>query len=456
MKLSDWRWFAVSSVLVAAFVANAETRPQYGGTLRIATQAALTSLDPADNTQPDSFARRSVTMLIFDTLVTLDENGRMQPSLATAWQAAPGNTRWRITLRRGAKFSDGTTLTSEIAAASLRAANQSWNISADGDSLVIERDTNDPDLPAELALARNAIAKRTDAAQPLGTGPFHAVDWQPGKKLALAANEDCWRGRPYFDGIEIGMGQSYREQSVALDSGRADLIEVPAEQTHRASTEGRNLSSSSPVELLALLFTHDANAAEEKSLREALALSIERGSIRNVLLQGAGQPACGILPNWMSGYGFVFSTAADLARARHIREQVHTIPTWSLGYDSTDPLSRLLAERIALNGKDAGLSLQPTSAATADIRLVKIPLTSVDPWIALADVAAMTGSTPKMTSRSVEDLYAAEQSVLITQRIIPLFHLPVSYAVAPGLKNWTLRADGTWNVAEAWLGSAKP
>jgi peptide/nickel transport system substrate-binding protein len=460
MKLSGWRWFAISSVIASALAANAETRPQYGGTLRIATHAAPVALDPADNSQADSFARRSLTMLIFDTLVTVDENGRVQPSLATAWQPAPGNASWRFTVRRGVKFSDGTPLTSEIASASLRTANPSWNISADGDSLVIERDFADPELPAELAMPRNAITKR-GGTQPLGTGPFHVVDWQAGQKLTLAADEDCWRGRPYLDGIEIEMGRSYREQSSALDSGRAELVEVPAEQLHRASSEGRNLSSSPPVELLALVFARDASTPDEKSLREALALSIERGSIRSVLLQSAGQPVGGILPNWISGYAFVFSTDADLPRARHAREQVRAIPAWSLGYDGNDALARLLAERIALNSKDAGLSLQPTSAAVADVRLVRIPLASVDPWVALADVAAfagapLPGSTLKASGRNAEDLYAAEESELATQRIIPLFYLPASYAAAPALKNWTLRPDGTWNLADAWLGSAKP
>ena len=53
-----------------------------------------------------------------------------------------------------------------------------------------------------------------------------------------------------------------------------------------------------------------------KSLRQALALSVERGSIRSVLLQGAGQPTASVLPNWMSGYGFVFPIDTDLPRAR--------------------------------------------------------------------------------------------------------------------------------------------
>lgn len=455
MRLFDWRWLVVSSVMVGALAAKAETRPQYGGALHIAMRAQPTSLDPADTSQPDSIARGSLTALMFDTLVTTDENMRVLPALATSWQTSqgsqPANQRWEFRIRRGVKFQDGTPLSAEIAAASLRAANPSWNVSVEADSIVIEREGSDPELLAELALSRNAIVKRNPDSAPSGTGPFHIVDWQPGKKLALAADENCWRGRPFLDAIEIEMGKSFRDQMTALELGKADLVEVAAEQIHRVSQEQYRPASSAPMELLALVFTRDVSSPDEKLLRDALAWSVERGSIRNVLLQGAGEPAASILPNWMSGYGFVFPSNADLARARHAREQVHTIPTWTVGYDGTDPVARLLSERIALNAKDAGLSLQPTPAAATDLRLVRIPLTSTDPWIALANVAALAGIPAEKSSGSVEDLYASERALLATQRMIPLFHLPVSYAASTTLRDWALRPDGSWTVADAWV-----
>ena len=95
-------------------------------------------------------------------------------------------------------------------------------------------DKSDPELLAELALPRNAIAKR-NPDKPSGTGPFHVVDWQPGKRLTLAAEEACWHGRPFLDSIEIEMGKSFRDQMIALESGKADLVEIAPEQAHRAS-----------------------------------------------------------------------------------------------------------------------------------------------------------------------------------------------------------------------------
>lgn len=455
MKPFVCHWLAVSSVVVAA-LAHAETRPQYGGTLRVMMHAAPASLDPADSKVPDSIARRSVTSLLFDTLVMANEAGRPSPGLAESWQAAKGNQRWQFRLRREVKFHDGTPLTSEIVAASLRLANPTWSVRADGDSIIIDCPEPNPEMLAELALPRNAILKRDGADKVSGTGPFHIVDWQPGKKLTLAADEDCWRGRPFLDGVEIEMSRSFRDQANALEGGRADLIEVAPEQAHHFSAARSRLTSSAPVELVALVFTRDVSSPDEKVLHEALGLSVERESMHSVLLQGAGLPAASLLPTWMSGYGFVFSSRADLQKARQLRGQVQMARVWTIGYDASDPLARLLVERVALNAKDAGLTLVPTGVGSTDLRLTRIPVASSDPWVALEALASQTG-LPRAQNEgsSVEDLYAAELAAVASERVIPLFHLPVFYAASVSLKDWTLRMDGNLDLSNAWLGAAK-
>ena len=451
-----WQWLAVSSLLCATLAALAETRPQYGGTLHLMMRAAPSSLDPADSTQPDSFARRSLGKLLFDTLTTTDDSGRARAALAESWQATRGNLRWQFRLRRGVTFDDGTPLTPEVAAESLRFANPAWNVTVENETLVIDCKTPNPDLLMELALSRNAILKRDSINGVSGTGPFHIVEWQAGKKLKLAAQENYWGGRPFLDAIEIEMGRDVRDQMTALELGRADLVEVAPEQVRRISQDGPRLANSPPIELVALLFTRDVSSPEEKSLREALRWSIERGSIRSVLLQGAGQPTASILPTWMSGYGFVFPSGADVEKARQLRAQARTAPKWTLGYDGNDTMTRWLAERIALNARDAGLTLQPTSSASADLRVVRIPLASADPWITLEDVAARVGlPAVKNTKGSAEDLYAAERSALSTERLIPLFQLPVTYS-ASRLRNWTIRTDGSLDLTDAWLGRSGP
>jgi peptide/nickel transport system substrate-binding protein len=456
MKRFGWAWFAASSVLLSTILidaATAQTRPQYGGTLHIAMREVPVSLDPSDVTQPDSFARNNLLALIFETLVTVDGRGRVHSALAVDWQAAPGKQRWQFRLRRGVKFHDGSALTAEIAASALRTANPSWKVFADGESVIVELDRGDADLAAELALPRNSVVKRNGNGKLSGTGAFQIEDWQAGKKLTLVAEENYWRGRAFVDRIEVEMGRTFHDQLVELDLGRADLIEVAPESGHRVMTDGRRISSSQPMELVALVFGGPAQSAEEKHLRRALTYSVERASMRTVVLQGVGQAAGSILPDWMTGYGFAFSSEANLELARREREQVRTAPNLTVGYDASDSLARVLGERVALNARDAGISLQPTTAATSDLRLVRIALVSADPWVALRSVAATVGiAVPKVSGGSVEELYSAEQAVLAGEQVIPLFHLPAEWATSTTLQDWNPAANGGWRLEDVWLG----
>ena len=462
MKRIVWRWLAISSLVWSSLVwsalsLQAETRPQYGGTLRVMMQAAPNSLDPANRDQPDSFARRSLTALLFDKLIKIDESGHVQGALAQSWQATRENRMWLFHIRGGVTFDDGTPLSAESVAASLRFANPPWNVVAEKDSVVIELKSPDPELPGELALPRNAIVKRDADQRVRGTGPFQIVEWAPGKNLRLSANENYWHGRPYLDAIEIEMGRDFREQVTALEVGRADLVEIPAEQVRRVQQQAHQLASSAKIELMALVFSADVDSDKEKDLRDALGLSVERGSIRNVLLQGTGDASGGVLPTWMSGYGFIFPANANLEKARQIRAQYRIVPTWTLGYDGSDVLARLVAERIALNGKDAGFSLQPTPSNHVDIHLARLALASSDPWIALKELEESLGKIDvQIKYGSIEELYAAERDLLNSRRVIPLFHLPMTYAAGPKLKHWSLQPEGSWDVSDAWLENGIP
>jgi peptide/nickel transport system substrate-binding protein len=452
MKRFAWQWVAASSLLLMVLSAHAETRPQYGGTLHVSVREAPLSLDPADPAQPDSFARRNLTSLIFETLIVTDGSGHFRPGLATWWQqeAVGRDQRWQFRLRKNVTFHDGTPLNPAIAAASLRIANPSWKVISDPDSLTIEFDAPPYPLMEELALPRNRIVKKSADGKLIGTGPFHITEWQPGKKLVLGAEENYWAGRPFLDAVEIEFGKNFREQLTSLELGKTDLIQISAEQSHRISTASQQVWSSQPVELVALVFARDAQSPEEKSLREALAFSIGRASIGSVILQGSGQPAASILPNWMSGYGFAFSTEPDLVRARRLREEVRSAPQWTIGYDAADSVAGLLAERIALNARDVGLQLQPAKSANSDLRIVRMPLPS-DPVAALNMAAGFAGlPSPQIAGDSAEDFYSAERALLATQKLIPLFHLPVVYAASPSLKDWSPRPDGTWDLPDAW------
>jgi len=437
---------AFSSV---GFAAN---RPHYGGTLRIATRSSPSSLDPLQQT--NSLTENNLARMIFDTLTLANDRGAVQPWLASSWAAEPGNQRWQIKLRTDVTFADGSPLSTDVVSSSLRASNPKWKIFPNSDSIIIETEIPNPELPSELALSRNAIVKRSGTL--LGTGPFTVTQWQPGKSLVLTAKESYWGGRPFIDSIQVSLGQNLREQIISLDLGKADVVEIAPEQSHRAGMESYRVSTTQPVELLALVFARDGPGADEETSRQALALSIDRSSINSVLLQGSGVPAGGLLPDWMSGYSFLFPHELDLAQARQLRSPSRQPPAWTLGYDLNDPVARVIADRIALNSRDAGIAVKVSSNNSSDIRLSRVRIDSLDPRLALLREAQSLGlPEPSISGNSPEDLFSAESSILRSGRVIPLLHVRNAYGLSNSVRNWNAGPDGSWRLEDVWIGADK-
>jgi peptide/nickel transport system substrate-binding protein len=431
-------------------VAGGATRPRYGGTLRVMLQSAPNSLElPADGTPVDYWAAARIVALIADNLVEIDAAGHSQPVLALTWQSDLNGKRWQFALRRGVKFHDGTAASAATIAQILGERHSDWTVRGAGDSLTIESDSPMPSLLSELALPRNAILKRGANGLSVGTGAFRVSDFQPGKLLKLAANEESWAGRPFPDAIEIDLGKSQRDQAIALELGKTDLIEAPP-QAATANGGSQRVRTSLPVELMALAFPANSKAQDAR-VREALALAIDRKPIQSVLLKGAGEPTASILPNWMTGYSRVFPAQANLQGAKVVLADSRQ-PALTLSYDPRDPQAQLIAERIALNAREVGITLRVSLSGAADVSLIRIALPSADPATSLREAARELGLQQTLIhGSSVDDLYQAERTLLDGHTVIPLFHLPVASAVGDRLRNWQPDRVGNWNLPDVWL-----
>jgi peptide/nickel transport system substrate-binding protein len=85
--------------------------------LKVVPQADLASLDPVWTT---SYQTRDHGFLVFDTLFGLDSKFRTSPQMAEGAVSEQDGMFWRITLRDGLKFHDGTNVLARDAAASVR------------------------------------------------------------------------------------------------------------------------------------------------------------------------------------------------------------------------------------------------------------------------------------------------------------------------------------------------
>ena len=179
------------------------------------------------------------------------------------------------------------------------------------------------------------------------------LTWDPGRRAVFAANDDYWGGRAYLDAVEIEMGRSPRDQALDFDLNKADIIELAPADVRRAQQSGKKVWTSATVDLVALVF----DPGVDERTREAVALSIDRATIQNVLLQRQGAAAGGLLPQWLSGYAFLFPDARDLVRARQAAS--HASAPLTITYDPQDATVRSIGERIAVNAHEAGVDHSP-------------------------------------------------------------------------------------------------
>jgi peptide/nickel transport system substrate-binding protein len=316
--------------------------------------------------------------------------------------------------------------------------------------LVFESDSAMPELPAELARSMYLITRQHDAAEPSGTGPFRLTSLANGV-ASLAENTDYWQGRPFVDTVQVEGKRSLRDQWLDLSVGRADIVEVPAELLHQALQDRLQVLVSRPTDLL-VLSVSSKGALHDDQLRQAIALAVDRSALFNVIFQKEGEPTGSLLPADLTGYAFLFPTERDLTRARNYRAGVNTSPL-VLTIDNPDASMQLVAERIVLNLREAGLNAQvrpPSSQPTADLLLQRIHLEAGDAAAGLNEM--LEDFSQKITEETgdPETLYKTERDFLKTYQAIPLLYLPRALAVSERVRDLRLAGDGTPMIADVF------
>ena len=433
-------------VALLALPASARTRPHFGGALRIEVEGDAWTLA---GQQHGGLARR----LVLDGLTRIDADGAARPALAVRWESENNDHRWQFWLRPGVHFSDGSALTSAAVVESLTGAcgaSCPWTeIHAVGSTVVFTSDSPLPNLPALLAgddlLIARAGSIPSGAASItgpfVGTGAFQPVGLSSGV-LTLAANDSCWQGRPFVDKIEITGHKSIRDQWLDLGVGRADLVEVPAEQLRQAREQRLTVAVSPPVKLLALAVA-DGGFLSNPNLRASIALAVDRGALSNVIFQKQGEIAASLLPSALTGYSFLFSAERDLNKARELRGGL-TTPPLTLSTDSGAAM-QLAAQRIALNLREAGFNVQvadPGRPQHTDLVLLRLTLGSNQPRAGLELLLRGVGVATPVQESDPAGLYRVEREFLETHTLIPLLYLPRAYAASGRVRDLRLSPDG--------------
>ncbi len=508
--LAGTRLFAIVALAIALLPsAFGAEWPRYGGTLRVDVQVGKISLDPREwRVGAAEFATdEKLGALVFDRLVALDNYGRFQPQLAVEWSRDAAFKRWQFTLRTGVKYLDGTSLNvADVVAALQPLLPNGQQISASGNGVVIQSTVAVPDLLEELASGRFFVYRVQPDDTLMGTGPFFVAEAGADSRgpsnsataardsggafsergagsaahLHFRANEETRSGRPFLDAIDVTLGVPPLRQLFDLQLGKADLIELSPELVRRAMQENLRVWSSAPVTLYGLRFDDAQPPATDAKLREAVSLSLDRLTMANVLLQKQAEPAAALLPQWLSGYAFLFTMETNIDRAKEIRAALPANVAAGkeplrLRVDASGDLAKLLGERVAVNARQAAIFVQVVNRAVphgagntattssdpiAGLHLFAWHFSALSPRVELESfVSALhLGESPEnlVSSSDPEQLYAREKKLLEDRRVLPLVALPEYAGIGQNVRDWLPARWGEWHLADVWLDSPAP
>jgi peptide/nickel transport system substrate-binding protein len=462
---------AALAILAAPALAGAGVRPAYGGELVVALPATPRELDPVQAVDPaDLVAVRA----LHATLVGLDAAGAPVPVLLAELPAAEaGGLAWRLRLRPGLRFSDGSPLAAADVAASLArlaapgphgwlalpiqgaaevaegraAALRGVEVLSELE-LRVSLDFPVPELPWALAALPTAIVSQRGA----GAGAFRRVGGlgPADARIALAANENDPRGRPFADRAVLGVRPA-RELPALLERGEIHLAVRP-EAVGRAPLPLRP----SVLYYAAVAPGRPAAAA----LRRALA-ALDRAALARRFVRGPSEPLDGLLPSSIAPGTHPPALPAPAAPPP-ARPVVILVPAGS-------PDARAAAERIQVKLFDAHVratvdeverSRFPARLAAGDhdLAIVPVPLVSARPALAAAQVA-WTVAGPGAARRVLQELAgvspeaaaAAADRIAVRLDLVPLFAAGLRASPAAALQGVVPSADGGLDLGDAWL-----
>ena len=214
--------------------------------------------------------------------------------------------------------------------------------------------------------------------------------------------------------------------------------------------------------------------------QEAMSLSLDRQTMANVLLQKQAEPASALLPQWLSGYAFLFTMETNIDRAKEIHAPLPVKMAAGMEplrprVDAPGDLAKLLGERVVVNARQAAILVQvvnragPRGASTATtassdpatgVHLLSWRYSSLSPTGELESMvsALNIGDSPESAGSSTdpEQLFTREKKLLNERRLLPLVALPEYIGLSQNVRDSMPARWGEWHLADVWLDLPEP
>jgi ABC-type transport system substrate-binding protein len=364
-----------------------EGTPKRGGVLIMGTDREVVGFDPTvQNTNQAALA-------VYDSLMKLKPDGSAEPYMAKSMESSDGGQTWRMGLREGVTFSDGTPLDAQAVIVNVqrhidKASSPGHRFTEPIESmtavdpLTVEFRLKSPFglFPTAFAgsfttgslgqiISPAALQKYGDqiANNPVGAGPFVLGNWTRDSRMELTRNPNYWQeGMPYLDGLQFRPLPDTESRYASLENGDVDLIFGGYHTELLRGSENPNLTvyygSGHGAEWL--YFNHEKPPFNDHRMREALVRGIDTQALAATQYRGRMEPAHGYFGD-NSEYQTPEAAAAypsyDPERAKQlVAEYVAEGGSTTVVYKTTNAPNRMaFAEFLQAQMAAIGITVQP-------------------------------------------------------------------------------------------------
>lgn len=297
-----------------------------------------------------------VMSTMYDKLVYLDKDLEITPGLAESLEQIEDHI-WEAKLRENVEFHDGTILDAETVKMNLDRVRDPDIASPVSflyemieevevvDDLTIHIKTTYPfaSLPAHLAhpggniISKKAIEKDNEAIEngqapfstinedPIGTGPFKFEDKEHGVSVKVVRNDNYWdEEKAQSASITFKTIPEDFTRIAELETGGADIIYPvsPSDVNQIDSSDQTYVQQSKSSNLTYLGFNNQVEPFDQKEVRQAISMVINKESLIDGILDGIAIPAKGPLAPTVFGYSEnIDQLEYDLDQAKELMKE---------------------------------------------------------------------------------------------------------------------------------------
>ncbi|WP_333870695.1 ABC transporter substrate-binding protein [Desulforamulus putei] len=293
--------------------------------LVVGLQAEPATLDPH---QMQDYNSTRAGRSIFNTLVEFkDESTEVEPGLATSWDISEDGLVYTFHLREGVKFHDGTPFNAEAVKFSIErqidpkhpyhdtgtypyaeftfGMVKSVDVVDDKTVKITLKERFAPFLAnmamhAACIVSPEAVKKygKDFTKNPVGTGPYKFVSWNPGVEVVLEKNPDYWGDKAKIDKLIFKPIIEDQARLTELEAGNVDfIVNILPDDLARLKSDSRFTVTEQPgMHVWYTALNCQQKPFDNVKVRQAVNYAINKDAIVKNILKDTGVKAESPLP----------------------------------------------------------------------------------------------------------------------------------------------------------------